>query len=259
MKYANSIFISLVVFSLALISAFSSCTKEGMDDNVKETDYELTLRGPIVDMDSVGQKHNDFLIWLYENHADSSFYYTNDDWDFQDFVSRKYASYKQEAEEDILSTVLVNDTFEINGVNFDRDFLFVHDYTNWTQVEGDSMIVALKKVKVAMVDDEAPLQETLDSLDSGIDMIDDENFTNETEIINALTMLRYSIEFAYYFMDEEGLGGQEISLCVLFSAAADMLAAEKFEDDVNTGPMSVEFYVLTIGAVSAYSFDTCAE
>jgi hypothetical protein len=81
----------LVVLSLVLLFVFTSCTRDYSDGigQINEAGKKAVTERTL----NFGQMHNDFIIWMYDNHLDSCVYYQGDDPAFSTFVRKKFEDY----------------------------------------------------------------------------------------------------------------------------------------------------------------------
>jgi hypothetical protein len=174
--------------------------------------------------------HNDFIIWMYDNHLDSCVYYQGDDPAFSTFVRKKFEDYFEVELTDFSSYVIDDGDFVIDVESID-DFEDIEAATDWTTEEYDSVEVVFNKVHDAFLASPTNIQVALDSLASGIEDIDDEDFSDEDEILESLGLWGYSLQVSSYIGEEEGASTVGFWRCLLFAAWADIYAYQYFDNE----------------------------
>lgn len=243
-----------ILFFLAIIT-ITACEKNSTPILQQPTqDAKISMRGP-VNMDTVGYYHNEFLKHIYNSHLDSFISYGDDHPDFVKFLHREWEDYYRDEIQDVSSYILDHDTILIQGVHL-TEFASIENYTSWTQEEYDSLEVVYDVIYDLQFNKSAGISEILDSIESGINDLDAEDFTSEIEIINTLIMWSYSLQLADYIFEKEG-SPQGLSNCFWWGVWADVMAANDFEYVQEAG--MDEEYIQIIRISSGVGVSVCLD
>lgn len=250
----------LVISNWAVILPIMLVLSACAIDEVTTTDRGPRIHQRSLESMTYYEDHNDFVLWLFESHLDSTMIYAEDPTAFMDFISRK--NYEYEGSQ---GTYINNVSIVIDGgeLIFEAPYYVKHEgFTlesgNYTSAEYDTLYSILDSVSFAFSNyySESAIQ---DIIDRGKNRVIAMSFVHENELVNTLTQASFSMSLAFDLDNEMGGGfGLYINPCLLAGAMADVAAYQFFSgegdlNDPNMEPIAKEF----IRGVSAYSFANC--
>jgi len=253
-------YLTFVILPLAILLIALSCEKADILEHTPEKNSSVILRGGVMNIDSIGFMHNDFIEHIYENHLDSTSHYLGNDLDFKAFLERKFESHFNEQVNIASHDVMMHaDTFLITLANV-QPKNSIENWTYWTAEEYDSLEVMYDKLHDVFTTMPFNINTVLDTFETSRSHIDDFDFGNEAEILLSLDMWKYSLEAADYIINEQGGSTDtDFAQCLWFAVKMDRLMLMAASDGYDEGSLSLEEVAYVTVTISLEGFFGCID
>ena len=204
-NHLNLIFIfktTLFRISMLLLIATAimvACTQDQELTKSSESESKITPRSTLGD--SVFQAHNDFILWILDNHYDSAVYYASDDVDVIEFLERKRYQYVG-GTSNISSVVIANGELIFQGPYYVEGSGFVNNYGAFSASWYTNLYLVMDSV-INAVEANASESNVMPIIARGKIRVNAiSGLANKENLINTLTQLQYSMALAYDIEDE---------------------------------------------------------
>ncbi len=244
----------LLIFSFLVISINQACIDEVSTEYTFSNESKINQRTSV--NDSLFEYHNNFILWLFKNHKDSVYYYSDLE-DFVDFVLRKDMEYVSlTAPFDAVEYVISSDTLLFPFPYYIVSQGFTKEHGIISASEYNSIYTVLDSV-MNIAGGGASEIITQAIISRGKVRIDGNDFTNEDILMDALTQLSYSIHLSYE-LDDEPIPFY-INPCILAAAYADVesFLYYRSKGDLAPGSPNMETAMRGIASNSIYAYRNC--